>query len=118
MSRVNWTKEETALLIIFAMWGIRHEAIAEILTNRRAEIRAILTVPPYTRTVSAVRNKLTEVRSQNPRLWDREQGWDRDAVVEFLYQSTLDHAQVTRLLSWTAADIEIIIQVCIHYYGE
>jgi hypothetical protein len=92
MMRVPWTDEETAALIIFDMWGFKTEAIAEILTNRRAEIRAIVgSIPQYKRTSSAVSNKLTQLRNQNHNLWLSDRGWDRDAVTEFLYRSTLDH---------------------------
>lgn len=115
MTGVWWTEEEAAVLLVFAMWGFKHEAIAEILTNRRSEIRGILhtNIPPfYTRTVSAVRNKLTEIRTQNPQLWSREDGWVREAVVVHLHDTVLDFGHVTRLLNLTAADIETIAQVC------
>jgi hypothetical protein len=62
---VPWTEEETAVLLIFLMWDYRYEVIADILTNRRAEIRGILYINIlllYKRTVSAVRNKLNELR--------------------------------------------------------
>lgn len=109
-----WTEEETAVLLIFAMWGYKHEAIAEILTNRRAEIRGIFRTdmqPSYTRTVSAVRNKLAEVRSQNSQLWSKDEGWARDAVLEHLYGSLVDHAHVKRLLNLTPSDVKIITRV-------
>jgi hypothetical protein len=113
MMRVPWTDEETAVLIIFDMWGFKTEAIAEILTNRRAEIRAIVgSIPQYKRTSSAVSNKLTQVRNQNHNLWLKDRRWDRDAVTEFLYRSTLDHDLVARLLD-LETDIKIVIRVCV-----
>ncbi|KAJ6051511.1 uncharacterized protein N7446_006144 [Penicillium canescens] len=111
MTGIPWTDEETAVLLVFSMWGYKHEAIAEILTNRRAEIRGILhtNMPPsYTRTVSAIRNKLNELRTQNPRLWLKEEGWNRAAITEYLYDSMADLAHVNRLLNLNAADINII----------
>ena len=116
MAGIIWTEEETAVLLVFAMWGYKHEAIAEILTNRRAEVRGILdtdVLPSYMRTVSAVRNKLTDIRARNPQLWLKEEGWDRDAVLIYLYQSTVDHAQLNRLLNLTATDINILNRVCL-----
>jgi hypothetical protein len=115
MTGVPWTDEETAVLLVFSMWGYKHEAIAEILTNRQAEIRGILHTympPSYTRTVSAVRNKLTELRTQNPQLWLREEGWNRAAITEYLYGSTVDLAHVNRLLNLTPADIDTVTRVC------
>ncbi|KAJ5855550.1 uncharacterized protein N7529_009494 [Penicillium soppii] len=70
--------------------------------------------PSYKRTVSAVRNKLNELRDQNPHLWLKEEGWNRAAVIEYLYESMADLAHVNRLLNLTAADIDnIITRVCI-----
>lgn len=111
-----WTEEEAAVLIVFSMWGYKHEAIAEILTNRRAEIRGIVRTdmpPSYTRTVPAVRNKLAEIRTQNPQLWSKNEGWARDAVLAHLYGSLLDHDHVNRLLNLTSVDIKTITRVCV-----
>lgn len=113
---ITWTEEETAVLLVFAMWGYKHEAIAEILTDRRAEIRGLLhtNMPPsYRRTVSAVRNKLTDLRTQNPQLWLKEEGWIRDAVLIYLHESTVDHALLNRLLNLTTTNIEMITRVCV-----
>ncbi|EKV13718.1 hypothetical protein PDIG_36290 [Penicillium digitatum PHI26] len=92
MTGVWRTEEKAAVLLVFAMWGFKHEAIAEILINRGSEIRGILpaNMPFYTQTVSAVRNKLTEIRTQNPQLWSREEGWVRQAVVVHLHNMMLD----------------------------
>ena len=101
------------MLIVFASWGFSHKAIAAILTNRRAEIRAILTpnVPQYTRTVKAVDSKLVKVRQENPDLWSSDEGWNQRSVVEYLYQLNVDHHLVICLLNLTPADVDII-RVC------
>ncbi|KAJ6076859.1 hypothetical protein N7499_008840 [Penicillium canescens] len=113
MTGVPWTDEETAVLLGLSMWGYKHEAIAENLTNRRAEIRGILNsyMPPsYMRTVSAVRNKLNELRTKNPQLWLKEGGWNRAAITEYLCGSMVDLAHVNRLLNLISADINTITQ--------
>lgn len=113
MTRIIWSEEETALLIVFSMWGFRQETIAEILTNRTPEFHGLLpSAPIYTRTTSAVRNKVNDVRAHNPKLWNKDEGWNQIAVAEHLYKSIVDHDQVTRLLNLTVADIERIIRVC------
>lgn len=115
MTGVPWSEEETAVLIIFSMWGFRQEVIAEILTNRTPEFRGLLpSVPIYKRTMSSVRNKVNDVRSHNPGLWERDEGWNRIAVAEHLHKSTVDHDHVTRLLNLTWVDIERVIRVCFH----
>lgn len=114
MTGILWTEEEAAVLLVFAMWGFKHEAIAEMLTNRRSEIRGILqtNIPPcYTRTVSAVRNKLNEIRVLNPQLWLKEEGWDQAAVVAHLHSTSLDFDHLTRLLNLTSIDIRTMTQV-------
>lgn len=113
MSGTKWSDEEIAVLVVFALWGFSHKAIAAILTNRRAEIRAILepVVPQYTRTVKAVDSKLVKVRQENPDLWSSTEGWNQRAVLEYLQQLNVDHQLVIRILSLTQADIDII-RVC------
>lgn len=114
MRGVMWADEETAVLLVFSMWGYKHETIAEILTNRRAVIRGILptnTPPPYTRTVSAIRNKLNELRTQNPQLWLKEKGWDEVAILKYLCNSMIDLTDLNRLLNLTASDIDYITRV-------
>jgi hypothetical protein len=113
MSGTKWSDEEIAVLVVFALWGFSHKAIAAVLTNRRAEIRAILepVVPQYIRTVKAVDSKLVKVRQENPDLWSSTEGWNQRAVLEYLQQLNVDHQLVIRLLSLTQADIDII-HVC------
>ncbi|KAJ5184191.1 hypothetical protein N7492_001807 [Penicillium capsulatum] len=112
MTRIIWSEEETALLIVFSMWGFRQETIAEILTNRTPELHGLLPSSPiYTRTTSAVRNKVNDVRAHNPKLWNKDEGWNQIAVAEHLYNSIVDHDHVTRLLNLTVADIERIIRI-------
>lgn len=111
---MKWSEEETALLLVFAMWGFEHQAISEMLSNRIPEARAILssTVPLYKRSVPAIRHKLTEIRDKNPGLWSDTTGWDRSAVAAYLYGLPADHALITRLLNLTEIDLEIITRVC------
>ena len=113
MTEMNWTGEETALLIVLAMWGYEHEDISTLLTNRIATSRAMSTTeePSYHRSTSSIQNKLNEVRSRIPGLWSRRDGWNEGAVIAHIYSSTVDHDLINQLLSLTAADIQAMLSV-------
>ena len=76
MVNVKWSQEETAVLVYFASRNADHEACGSIV-GRKCGVE-------ISRTASAVRMKLDEVRRNNVELWDSKSGWDRGKVDEWL----------------------------------
>ncbi|KAJ5925848.1 hypothetical protein N7454_007358 [Penicillium verhagenii] len=105
MGGVPWTLEETALLILFDMWGYEHKIISQLLTDRSPVIRQ---GTQHQRSISAVDNKLQFIRN-NSNLWSKESGWDLAKVTEYISTLKLDHAQLRQLLTLSKSDCDGII---------
>jgi hypothetical protein len=104
MSGAKWTDEETAVAIMFDMWGINHKLIANLLTERWAAVRGI----QNGRTVPAVRGKLDRIRRNHPEL----RGWKREAVYKYIDGLNVDRDSIHQRLVLTRKDIDMIITVC------
>ncbi|PYH75997.1 hypothetical protein BO82DRAFT_369706 [Aspergillus uvarum CBS 121591] len=112
MARVAWTPEETAIAIVFDMWGIDHELIARLITERWSILMGVSpndSVSQYGRTTKALEARLERIRLRSPVLWDGQE-WNPDAVSEFLF-STADNDLVLNLLALSAADAHRIAQL-------
>jgi hypothetical protein len=113
MTGAPWTSEETAITVLLASSGVRHETIVYLLSNRSAsllgmppEANSVALATPPRRTVPAIRGKLSSLRLHHPELWHNDGTWNADAVVQFLYHlPSIDSLQVTVLLN--SAPIEI-----------
>ena len=123
MDRVCWNMEEDAVAIVFSMWGITPETIAQLLTNKRAAVRGVqegmvagleAIMPQYERTTNAVWSRLARIRKVHPELRSNRESWNRGAVHAFLESSLLDRDLLRSLLTLTPSDIEMIIQVCFY----
>ena len=115
--------EEDAVAIVFSMWGITPETIAQLLTNKQATVRGVqegmvagleAIMPQYERTTNAVQSRLARIHKVHPELWSNRESWNRGAVHAFLKSSLLDHDLLRSLLTLTPSDIEMIIQVCFY----
>lgn len=123
MDRVCWTIEEDAVAVILNMWGITPEAIARLLTDKRAAVRGIregvvaglvTRAPQYERTTHAVQSRLARICKMHSELRSSGECWNRGAVHDFLENSLLDRDLLRNLLTLTTSDIDLIIQVFSH----
>lgn len=113
MTGAPWTSEETAITVVFASRGVRHEAIVYLLSNRSAsllgmppEANSVALAAPPRRTLSAIRGKLSSLRRHHPTLWHHDGTWNADEVVQFLYRlPSIDPLQVTVLLNSAPTEI-------------
>ena len=69
--------EEDAVAIVFSMWGITPETIAQLLTNKQATVRGVqegmvagleAIMPQYERTTNAVQSRLARIHKVHPKL--------------------------------------------------
>lgn len=86
MTGTSWSSEEISLLLFLSSRGIRHEIIADMLSNR---LVTFLVMPGAAdapqRTVSAVRGKLAWLRAHHPELWLDDGRMDITAMMDFVY---------------------------------
>ena len=99
MAGYSWTEEEKALVIWFASIGINHANIAKLLHNRN-----------FDRSMTAIRNKISEVRKQY-KLGDASNKLNFWEVDKWLRQLSLD-CEPAALLMPTLLDQQIIYEVC------
>ena len=104
------------------MWGINHEIIANLLTDRQSEIRGIIhtitpvagllaPMPQYTRTLCAVRGRLKRI-GDLPGLKFNPTTWNGEKVHQYFLEQQMDPQLVQKLLNLTEGEINMIVQVC------
>ena len=115
---VLWTDEEIILAVVFDMWGIRQEVIAQMLTNRRATLQGVqgpvaglpaAPIPEYRRSLSAVKNKLHDARELYPRLLAGN-NWHFDAVYAHIHRSP-NETLIHQLMVFSDEELRLILQV-------
>lgn len=102
-----WGGVEVALIVIFDMWGYPHKHIASILA-RRADAIYGNSPPPCLRTVTAVANKLQDIRTRYPEMWSpKEKLYYSDLLTSATIFSipNLDLQHVMSLVALTNEDI-------------
>lgn len=117
MTGAPWTSEETAITVLFASSGVRHETIVYLLSQRSAyllgmslEANSVALATPPRRTISAIRGKLSSLRLRHPELWHNDGTWNANAVVQFLYRlPSIDPLQVSFLLNLAPIEIAHIM---------
>src|SRR5436190_19530853 len=96
----RWAVEEDAILLFFVSRGVRHDAIPELLEQRR-----------YQRTIKAIDGRLTLLRQDNSNLILSGGGLDK-AAVDCYNMKRVGVNYIRELIGFTQADSAIVIKVC------
>lgn len=109
---MEWSNDKVALLIVFDMWGYEHDQIKRILESRSIvttgpSLSDYNAAPVYQVSIKAIQEQLKKVRSENPQLWRRGSGWNREAVAAYLCELSVDRG----VLELSDSDIASMLQV-------
>lgn len=109
---MEWSDDKVATLIVFDMWGYEHDQIKRLLERRSiamtgSSLSDYTTAPVYQVSTKAIKEQLKRVRSENPQLWKRGSGWNKEAVTAYLCELSIDR----KILELSEADIESMLQV-------
>ncbi|KAJ9386291.1 hypothetical protein DTO063F5_3805 [Paecilomyces variotii] len=97
MGGYEWIEGEIALILYFSSAGIQHRIIVDLLRERK-----------FSRTVTAVRNKLAELRTRKS-LGHPFGRWNVDEVDRFIVELSTKY-DIDRILRPTWADQQIVNQ--------
>ena len=91
MGGTSWMNEEIVIIVFYASRNVYHQACSEVL-SLKTNIK---------REVTAIRDKLKQIRKQNPHLYDSTTNkWNISAVDEWLWKQEVQNLESLVTL-WT-----------------
>ncbi|GFF60970.1 hypothetical protein IFM51744_10544 [Aspergillus udagawae] len=93
----RWSKDELVITLYFSSRRISYMAVSQLLTRRG-----------YHRTSSAVERKIRMIVGDRPSLRPSQEGWDVNAVDQWLDEVLGSTEEVNGLIDFTPEDAETV----------